>query len=76
MVERKDEKPAHPAEEVAIENDSAEQSSELGTLRVTANFDEMVVWGHEAVADAAGDPYVRSIEEWLQVADKVRFSER
>lgn len=44
---------------------------EVGTMQVTADFDEMVVWGHEAVADAAGDPCVRSIEEWLQVADKV-----
>lgn len=71
MVERKDEKPAHSSEEA---NDDTEQGPELGTMRVTAGFDEIVVWGHEAVADAAGDPYVRGIEEWLQVADKVRHS--
>lgn len=32
----------------------------------------MIVWGHEALADATGDPYIRSVEEWLQVADQVR----
>lgn len=43
-----------------------------GTMQTTGVFDEVVVWSHEAVADAVGDPYVRSIEEWLQTADKVR----
>jgi hypothetical protein len=40
-------------------------------MQITAEFDEMVVWGHESVADASSDPYVRSMEEWLQVADQV-----
>ena len=40
-------------------------------MEVTSEFDEMVVWGHETVVDASADPYVRSMEEWLQVADKV-----
>jgi hypothetical protein len=40
-------------------------------MQITAEFDEMVVWGHESVADASSDPYVRSMEEWLQVANQV-----
>ena len=40
-------------------------------MQVTAGFDEMVVWGHEEIASAEADPYIRSIEEWLQVADQV-----
>lgn len=38
---------------------------------MTAEFDEMVVWGAESMADAATDPYVRSMEEWLQVAESI-----
>ncbi|KAK1531590.1 ribonuclease H1/H2 small subunit [Colletotrichum paranaense] len=44
---------------------------ELGTMKTKAEFDEMVIWGHEASAEAASDPYVRSIEEWLGVAESI-----
>lgn len=44
---------------------------ELSTMETKAEFDEMVIWGHEASAEAASDPYVRSIEEWLAVAESV-----
>ncbi|KZL71602.1 ribonuclease H1/H2 small subunit [Colletotrichum tofieldiae] len=44
---------------------------ELGTMDVKAEFDEMVIWGHESSAEAASDPYVRSIEEWLTVAESI-----
>lgn len=47
---------------------------ELGTMDVKAEFDEMVIWGHESSADAASDPYVRSIEEWLAAAELVGVS--
>ncbi|KAK4661014.1 hypothetical protein QC762_124030 [Podospora pseudocomata] len=39
-----------------------------GRLEVQAEFDEVVVWGHESLADAAADGYVRSLEEWVGVA--------
>ncbi|TQS32133.1 hypothetical protein Golomagni_07559 [Golovinomyces magnicellulatus] len=43
----------------------------VGMMQATEEFDEMIVWSHEALATAAGDPYVRSVEEWLQMADQV-----
>lgn len=43
-----------------------------GTLQAQAEFDQMVVWGHEAVVDPAADPYLRGAGEWLAVAEKVR----
>ncbi|KAK0388767.1 hypothetical protein NLU13_5010 [Sarocladium strictum] len=58
-------------EENVIDLEAEEPGPDTGTMKVTAEFDEMVVWGHEAVADATGDPYVRSIEEWLQVSEKI-----
>ncbi|POR33585.1 Uncharacterized protein TPAR_06217 [Tolypocladium paradoxum] len=48
-----------------------EDAVETGAMQITASFDNMVVWSHEAVADSASDPYIRSIEEWLQVAEQI-----
>ena len=68
VVERKANEPQNPTEGV---EDRDEQTVEIGTMKVTAGFDEIVVWGHEEVASAEADPYIRSIEEWLQIAEQV-----
>ncbi|KND91547.1 Uncharacterized protein C12B10.15c [Tolypocladium ophioglossoides CBS 100239] len=44
---------------------------ETAAMQVTTGFDSMVVWSHEDVADSASDPYIRSIEEWLPVAEQI-----
>jgi ribonuclease H2 subunit C len=77
ILQRKDEpscKKPLPEPDVVVIEDEEDQLPETGTMQVTAEFDEMVVWGHEAVADASSDPYVRSMEEWLQISDKVSLS--
>lgn len=51
----------------------AEDEMPLGALDTKAEFDEMVIWGHESMADTS-DPYVRGIEEWMKVAEKVRLA--
>ncbi|CEI62894.1 unnamed protein product [Fusarium venenatum] len=61
--------PKTAVEEHVVDLDAEEEQIE--SMQITAEFDEMVVWGHEALADASADPYVRSMEEWLQVADKI-----
>ncbi|KAI1024655.1 hypothetical protein LB503_007489 [Fusarium chuoi] len=72
VVERAPEKDPKSTNEDVIEDLDADQEQEpLGSMKITAEFDEMVVWGHETVADASADPYVRSMEEWLQMADRV-----
>ncbi|CRK19446.1 hypothetical protein BN1723_011871 [Verticillium longisporum] len=53
------------------EEEDDEDKIERGALRVTAEFEGMVVWGAESMADAATDPYVRGMEEWLQVAESI-----
>lgn len=73
VVERRQEKGLQPAAEepvVVIDDDEAEKGP-AGTMQVTAEFDEMVIWGHETLVDAAEDPYIRSMEEWLQVSGQV-----
>ncbi|KPM40072.1 hypothetical protein AK830_g6493 [Neonectria ditissima] len=66
---RKDEAP--PADVTQQPDHDDDPPEMVGSMQVTAEFDEMVVWEHEALADAAGDPYIRGMEEWLQVADQI-----
>ncbi len=49
----------------------AEDQVDMGTIESKAEFDEFVVWGHETMADAGTDHYVRSVQEWLTLADQV-----
>ncbi|KAG6366907.1 hypothetical protein INS49_001088 [Diaporthe citri] len=53
----------------------AEDEMPLGALDTRAEFDEMVIWGHESMADTSSDPYVRGIEEWMKVAEKIHSYE-
>lgn len=63
------EEPSRPAEDAGVIDLDAETPQ--GSLQVQAEFDEMVVWGHETTADASADPYLRGAEEWLALAEKV-----
>lgn len=55
---------------VGLEQEDAEEHVPLGSLETKAEFEELVVWGHETMADEASDPYVR-IEEWTRFAEQV-----
>ena len=67
LVERRDEQV-----KVAEDSEPAEEDRVgAGILEVRAEFGDVVLWGHESIADASSDPYARSLEEWLQVADRV-----
>lgn len=46
----------------------------LGALEARAEFKEMVIWGHESVAEASADPYVRGVDEWVKLAGQVCFN--
>jgi ribonuclease H2 subunit C len=52
-------------------DDDQQESEKQETMRTVGEFDEVTVWGHEALSNAVDDPYVRSIEEWIAVSDKV-----
>jgi hypothetical protein len=65
-----------PGEVVDVDATAAEQEAQrqrldTGRLAVLAEFDELVVWGHQSTADATTDPYVRSMDEWVALSDKV-----
>lgn len=60
--------------EVIDVDGDAEEELPLGVLEAQAEFDEMVIWGHESVAEASADPYVRGVDEWMTLAGKVHFT--
>ncbi|KAH8602006.1 ribonuclease H2, subunit C [Bisporella sp. PMI_857] len=50
--------------EVEAEEEDEGKEEETKIMEEIGTWDEMVVWGHEALADE-GDPYVRGVEEWV-----------
>lgn len=52
----------------------AEDDVPLGALETQAEFEEMIVWGHESIAEASSDPYVRGVDEWMKLAEQVRIN--
>jgi ribonuclease H2 subunit C len=48
-----------------------EQQAQEGSMESKAEFDELVIWGHESIADATTDPYLRGMSEWVQLAEQV-----
>ncbi|KAK2001654.1 ribonuclease H1/H2 small subunit [Colletotrichum falcatum] len=71
VMEKSDKVKTQQLEDGGEEEGTEDALVELGTMEVKAEFDEMVIWGHESSAEAASDPYVRSIEEWLTVAESI-----
>ncbi|KAM4055687.1 ribonuclease h2 non-catalytic subunit [Hirsutella rhossiliensis] len=72
VVERKSQEQANKQSHPQEHDQQGAGGVETDTLQVTTRFDKVLVWSHEASTDPATDPYVRGMDEWLQVAGKVR----
>ncbi|KAK8119818.1 uncharacterized protein PG998_004444 [Apiospora kogelbergensis] len=61
------------AEDLDLDADVQElpDAMEIAPLQSKAQFDDFVVWGHESLADAGADPYVRGIEEWVAFSEQI-----
>ncbi|KJR87919.1 ribonuclease H2 subunit C [Sporothrix schenckii 1099-18] len=59
----------------AAEQEAQRQRLDSGGLVVQAEFDKIVIWGHQTTADASTDPYVRSMEEWVALSEKIHSYE-
>jgi hypothetical protein len=51
-------------------DEDEEEEAEVKIMEEKGDFDEVMVWGHEAVMDES-DPYVRGLEEWIGFAEIV-----
>lgn len=63
---------ANPAQGAVEEEGEAEDVPEVGIMEEQSEFEEVMVWGHEALPDDMADPYVKGMEEWISLAGKVR----
>lgn len=68
--------PKDPQSSVEEELGENEQIQHIGILEEQAEFDEILVWGHEALPDETSDPYVRGVEEWIAFAEQVGYNTR
>lgn len=53
-----------------MDETETESEEQVKILEEQGGFDEVVVWGHEAVP-AADDPFVKGVEEWVRLAEAV-----
>jgi len=64
-------KPANASRSEEDEEDEDQDMPETKAVEELATFDEVMVWGHESVAEAADDPYAKGIKEWVSFASAV-----
>lgn len=69
VVLQKTEK-ALPRSRVEKEEEDEEEPVEVKVMEQTGKFDEILVWGHEALPDGE-DAYRKGIEEWMGFAQAV-----
>lgn len=53
------------------EGDEYEEEApvEIKFVEQTATFDEIVIWGHDAVPEEADNPYINGVQEWIAFAE-------
>lgn len=62
--------PKTPA--AAIEDDQEpEEEADVKIMEEQSGFEDIMVWGHEALPEEGADPYVKGIEEWISFAEQV-----
>lgn len=62
--------PKNTGADPAVDETETESEEQVKILEEQGSFDEVVVWGHEAVP-AADDPFVKGVEEWVRLAEAV-----
>lgn len=59
-------------EEEEDQEEDGEGTQTVGTLEEVAEFEEMIVWDHEAIRSGE-DAFVKGMEEWIRFAEVVSF---
>ena len=60
---------AQQTEEEDVDDETTQEPVMI--LKEQGNFEEVVVWDHEAILDESSDPYVKGIGEWITFAEQV-----
>lgn len=53
------------------EDEDAEEVPEVKVMEEQSEFEDVMVWGHEALPEDTTDPYMRGVNEWIAFADQV-----
>jgi len=53
------------------DDDGEDEEPEVGVMEEIADFEEIMVWGHEVLPDEKEDPYIKGLEEWIEWAEKI-----
>lgn len=74
----KSEKGKNEGEKRRMEEDEEEEEDEedalaVGTLEEIAEFEEVIVWDHEAIP-SGDDAFVKGMEEWIRFAEVVSLT--
>ncbi|KAG9238500.1 ribonuclease H2 non-catalytic subunit-domain-containing protein [Amylocarpus encephaloides] len=64
-----------PQSSDAAEDEDVEEIPEVKIIEEQSEFEEMVVWGHEALPDEMADPYLRGMEEWIAFAETIHSND-
>lgn len=59
-------------DEEEAEEEDGEGVQTVGTLEEVAEFEEVIVWDHEAIRSGE-DAFVKGMEEWIRFAEVVSF---
>ena len=60
-----------PAQDPTEDEEDSEEVPEVMVMEEQSEFEDIMVWGHEALPDDTADPYVKGIEEWIAFAEQV-----
>lgn len=59
------------AQDPAEDEGESEEVPEVMVMEEQSEFEDIMVWGHEALPDDTADPYVKGLEEWIAFAEQV-----
>lgn len=54
------------------DDEDGEDVPEVQVVEEMSEFDNIMIWGHEALADET-DPYMKGVEEWVSFAERVSY---
>ncbi|KAH0612695.1 uncharacterized protein H6S33_009075 [Morchella sextelata] len=52
-----------------------EEELDVNIFKGLCTFDEITIWGHDAIPDKSNDSVVRGIDEWIEFANKIHSFE-
>jgi ribonuclease H2 subunit C len=63
-----------PKSKSAVEDEEEDEDEpDVKIMEEQSEFDDIMLWGHEALPDDNADPYVRGMEEWIAFAEQVCY---